>query len=179
MHERSKLQEAEYFLQRMSSVASQPYAFQHELSAFMTASRSVLQYAHKETSKNPSAQSWYDGAVRVDPVLRYFKDKRDTSIHSEPVRPETQVSVKLSATLQPSSSLHLIKRDSSGRMVEERTVTSAALPAPQGPSQPHISYVHRFPDWTGPEDVLMLGERYLTSLKSFVDGGVAGGFIAG
>src|SRR4051812_9880610 len=98
MHEREKLEEAGYFLQAMSSVSSQPVAFKHELSAFMAAGRSVLQYAHKESEGNPPAATWYQKSVTSDPIIDFFKDKRNASIHSEPVRPKLQVSAEFSSS---------------------------------------------------------------------------------
>lgn len=43
MHEEVKLKESKYFVHRMKASIDQPEAFQYELSAFLSAARSVLQ----------------------------------------------------------------------------------------------------------------------------------------
>lgn len=51
MHELEKLKEAGYFARRMEASINDPKAFQYELSAFLSAARSVLQYAFEETKQ--------------------------------------------------------------------------------------------------------------------------------
>lgn len=48
MYEQEKLDEARYFLSQMAMSADQPRAFRYELSAFLSAARSALQYALDE-----------------------------------------------------------------------------------------------------------------------------------
>src|SRR5271166_4284403 len=59
MHEYEKLEEARHFLERMRQ-AAEPKAFQYELSAFLSAARSALQYALKEATTKTGGQKWYD-----------------------------------------------------------------------------------------------------------------------
>src|SRR5437867_2354586 len=89
MHERSKLAEARHFLNRMHTERGHPKGFTLELSAFMGAARSVLQYAGREAKLKPGGQQWYDQAM-ADPLLCFFRDLRNNSIHEVPVRPVTK-----------------------------------------------------------------------------------------
>ena len=85
MNERHKLEEARYFLQRMRDEHETPRHFRFELSAFLGAARSVLQYALEEAKGKAGGKRWYDQMVAQEPILTYFKDKRDANIHSAPV----------------------------------------------------------------------------------------------
>ena len=55
MHERYKLTEARYFLARMLTEHDSRTIFLFEVSAFLAAARSVLQYALKEAQPKPDA----------------------------------------------------------------------------------------------------------------------------
>ncbi len=63
MREASKLGEAEYFLSEMARVYENHRLFQYNLSAFLSAARSVLQYACKEATSRPGGQAWYEKQV--------------------------------------------------------------------------------------------------------------------
>jgi len=92
MNEKHKLAEALYFLSHLGPSSLDPQEYSFELSAFLTAARSVLQYAHKEAISKPGGQVWYERHVQ-NKAIEYFKDKRDVSIHTEPVVPNKQISV--------------------------------------------------------------------------------------
>ena len=99
MHEQQKLDEANYFLGLMAAVINQPDAFRFLLSAFLGAARSVLQYALLEADTTPKSsppsagKTWYDAQVSGKPVIKFLKDKRDISIHRQPVAPVAHVAV--------------------------------------------------------------------------------------
>ena len=85
MREEEKLAEAKYFLGRMklAEAEANEVVYRYELSAFLSAARSVLQYACKE-SKDRGFQGWYQKAVESDACIRYLKEERDLNIHSKP-----------------------------------------------------------------------------------------------
>jgi hypothetical protein len=70
MNERYKIGEARFFLARMKESISDRVAFRYYLSAFLSAARSVLQYA-KEESRSKGRQEWYDETVAGNDVLSY------------------------------------------------------------------------------------------------------------
>jgi len=84
MHEQTKINEAKYFLGQMNIVVNDRAVFNFNLSAFLAAARSALQYAHKEAIPQSGGQAWYDGQVAAKPIVKFFKDKRDISIHEVP-----------------------------------------------------------------------------------------------
>src|SRR5436309_11754921 len=73
-------------------------SFTRELSAFMSAARSVLRYALEEAKLKPGGQHWYDQAM-AGPLLSFFKDKRDISIHKRPVDPVRRMTTEAAGLL--------------------------------------------------------------------------------
>src|SRR5438477_12783348 len=86
MHEEPKLREGAYFLLQMRSFLQDPEVFRYNLSAFLSAARSVVQYALKEARTKPGGQRWYDGFVEHDKLIRFFASRRDANIHDELVQ---------------------------------------------------------------------------------------------
>jgi hypothetical protein len=68
MNERYKIGEAKFFLSRMEESVEDRVEFRYYLSAFLSAARSVLQYAKEESSKK-GRQQWYDETVAGNDVL--------------------------------------------------------------------------------------------------------------
>lgn len=155
MHERQKLAEAHYFLQCMRSEHDDRTNFRFELSAFLGAARSVLQYALEEVKSKSGGQKWYDQAVSSEPLLAFFKDKRDANIHSMPVNPATRMTM----------------HESEFFAVDEETV----IPFRHNTS----TYSHRFADWPADETVVELSTQYLNALHAFVAAGIANQMITG
>jgi hypothetical protein len=182
MHEQTKLAEADYFLGSMKAVITDPAAFRFNLSAFLNAARSVLQYSLLEADTTPNSsppspgKTWYDGQVAGKPAIKFFKDKRNINIHQEPVSPPAHVSVQLYDVVQTteSVSIQIIRAD--GRVEVPRTYTSPPPPRIEPPPST-TTYSYRFPDWTGPEDVVTLCTTYLADLRAIVADGVAKGFL--
>ena len=98
MHERSKLTEARHFLDRMHAEHDNPATFALELSAFLGAARSILQYARMEAALKQGGQQWYDQAM-ANPLFGFFKDLRDNSIHKMPVRPRIKMKTEVAGFL--------------------------------------------------------------------------------
>ena len=84
MREAEKLVEAQHFLDRMKQAEAEgnETVFRHELSAFLSAGRSVLQYALIAAQKQ-GRQSWYEASVKRDECIAFLKEERDTNIHSD------------------------------------------------------------------------------------------------
>ena len=180
MHEDSKIEEADYFLLRIATVAPQnPGAARFELSAFLTAARSVLQYAREEASTKSGGQAWYDNEVANDPIVSFLKDTRDINIHKRPLPMRTNITIGVGPAAVNISSTRTVVVTSSG---DERTIDWVE-PPPQLPPRPAISepptttYKYQFKEWPGAEDVLTLCMRYLGEIKRIVADGRACGFL--
>lgn len=100
MIEELKLAEAEYFYGQMLSVQETRAPFVYNLSAFLTAARSALQYALEDAKRKPGGQTWYDAAVAAQPSIKFLREKRNVNIHAAPVETANTYEVKLSDDLR-------------------------------------------------------------------------------
>ena len=178
MHEREKLKEASHFALCMERSINDPESFQYELSAFLSAARSVLQYALEEAKQKQNGQQWYDNQVSGNAILRYFKDKRDLNIHTEPIRTSRHIEVSEILSVNISESVRIEITNADGTKENRKSVENPNESIPVGAvSKAEISYV--FTDWTGPEDVIQLSRQYLIALEAFVKSGIGSGYISG
>lgn len=181
MHELKKVREAEYFLQRMSSELDSREAFLSDLSAFLAAARSVLQYAQEEARQKKGGQAWYEAQANSHHLMKFFKDKRDLNIHSEPVDASSAVEIEVKdEAVCPSESLTVTVFDLQGNVVDQSTTATPPVSKSARPreSQMSVTYRHYFADWKGKDDVMTLAGRYLTELKAFVADGQSKGFLS-
>lgn len=180
MHERDKLKEAEHHLTVMKQDHDDPARFKYALSAFLSATRSVLQYALKEAKSRDGGQAWYDGSIASRPIVGFMKDQRDSNIHQEPVALNNDVAVTLSGIVLLTGSATAILRKADGTSAVTHSDDSSRPQAP-APRQPPTTarYTYRFPGWPAQHDALTLSEAYLSELRSFIDNGLAGDFISG
>ncbi len=85
-HPVEKLLEAEHFLARL--IYSYGLAFQFELNAFLSASRSVTFVLQKVMSEVPGFAAWYEHQqilMKADAAMRFFLDLRNISQKQGPV----------------------------------------------------------------------------------------------
>ena len=145
------------------------------LSAFLSATRSVLQYILLDVENHDGvrrprfcphcnqqigstrsgtgpALRWYDSLyadTSVGPILQFFKVERDNNIHFDPVDPKSQGIVHVSSgAFNP---------------------TTKAFVAP-GPMQYAVISI-TFADWAGPENIIELCEKYLSQVVNAVQDG--------
>ena len=156
MHEKAKLAAARHFLDRMHAEHGDPTAFALELGAFLGESRSALQHAWKEATQKPGGQFWYEQRM-ADPLLCFFRDLRNSSIHEVPVKPLT----KRKSVVAPFLSI--------GDDDDEFLIP-----------YPHDTTVHWYEFEERPGDeVTELAQQYLKALDAVVADGVAMGWISG
>jgi hypothetical protein len=179
VNEKEKLEEARYFYSRMQAEVNDPKAYQYNLSAFLSAARSVLQYAEKEAKNKSGGQAWYNTRISNSSILPFFKDKRDVNIHTEPVKPRKDYQVSMTATVHLSSSLSVKLKDEKGNVIDQRYIKEAKPPHEPPTASTSVEVRYRFSDWSGSEDVIELSQKYLDELEDVVDDGVKRGFISG
>jgi len=95
---RDKLNEASYFLEQMKNKQSDRDAFRYNLSAFLSAARSVTLVMQKEFDKALGFEEWYEKKQEVmkqNGDMKFFNEKRKMTIHTEPVRPRAKVDVTI------------------------------------------------------------------------------------
>jgi hypothetical protein len=113
------IDEARYLLGKLSAVVNDSAKFKYNLSAFLSAARSPLQYACEEAKSKPGGKTWYDSQIAGNPVVKYFKDKRNVKIHEKPVSPNIQSNILIPENVSISESIasHLF-----GPMAQQKRV---------------------------------------------------------
>lgn len=157
--ESTKIAEAEFFLNLLhrATVRDNMQEVKYYLSAFLSASRCVLQYALDEIKQNgPSQQIWYDKKVAND-LFRLFKELRDNNIHKKSASYSKDCTVCVGMTL----------------LDRETLETTCIAPT----KNDFVKYYIR--EWPKNEDLTTIATNYLNELKGFVREGVAKGFISG
>lgn len=179
MHEQSKINEAEYFYSQTLKHREKRNEFKYNLSAFLSAARSVLQYILKEAQTKPGGQNWYDTTVISDRILSFFKEKRDINIHEEPVEPNRNITAELKETVRVTESIITILRDAEGNIKEKETVSSKQHKDEEDEKlKARTRITYKFDDWSGNEDVVTLCREYLYKLKNIVKDGQNKGFFS-
>lgn len=176
MYEKSKLKEAGYFYSRMVSETDNRDNLLFDLSAFLSAARSALQYAFKEAQTKSGGQQWYDNHITSSKVLAFFKDKRDINVHMQPVQVNQHTSIQSTEVVRSSESTHIKKFDQTGRLIGEYS-SEPSEPPPEPEIPPKVTHRFTFPDWSGTEDVLQLCYLYLNELQRVVEDGQNNGFL--
>src|SRR3989442_14185231 len=177
MNEQAKLREAEYFLERMRAELSEPEHFKFNLSAFLSAGRSVAQYALNEASGKRGGRRWYDAFLRTHPVVKFLATERDANIHHRPIEPSGHVDVYAADIARFSERVTVEKFDASGNLVE---VTSSPEPSVEQLDDflpdARLVFTYQFDKWAGDGDVPALCASYLDALKNLVSSGQDAGF---
>jgi hypothetical protein len=179
VHEDRKLREAEFFLKRMGEVESVDWdAFTYNASAFLSAARSVLQYAMKEMGQPPNeARSWYDAFCAGKAAFRFLKAVRDVNIHRVPFE-ANQAQV---VTVFGRSFIFEGPGPGRGLVVKSlRDQDGNAIPFEMRPRNLFVGW-REFAQGSGEagrEDVMQLCTRYLADLKEFVAEARRQGFVS-
>lgn len=180
MSKRSKIKEAKYFLAKMKTEQDNRENFEFNLSAFLSAARSVLQFAHKEVKKAGTREmKWYVNSVSGSRIIRFLKDKRDNNIHVEPVKPRADFSVEITEHVGVSDSLEDEVRDKDGKVIARGSSEKPNQKSKKPKTSVKEEVKYKFRDWDGSEDVIALYERYIKELEKVVKDGVSKGFITG
>ncbi len=171
MREHEKLKEAKYFAQSMEASINNPEFFSYELSAFLSAACSVLQYVYERIRANPNERQWYNDQMSASAIFRFFKCKRNFNIHTEPVHPSKHIAISITEHINISTSI--------GVKMQKRDGTTKIHQQEEGPLKPRpqvtnteVKYRYMFVDWPGSEDVICLSHQYLAALENFVRAGI-------
>lgn len=176
MHEDHKLAEARHFLDRMGSpeVHEDREAFIYNLSAFLSAARSVLQYACSEAAAR-GRRGWYDCVVGRSQWCKHFKDMRNANIHERPAKPRAAHSIVISETIGLSDSF--MAGGPEQPMAELGTMEVFAQPAPVSGGFTHSTvYVTAIGGQERP--LLDCCEAYVEELESIIEAGRREGVLS-
>ena len=173
-----KMNEAKYFLERVREhvQSDRPQEVAYTFSAFMSAARSVLQYAHDEAKERKTLQ-WYETAVAGRAVVKKFRDMRNVSVHVTPVGPEQQVTIEAFIPLRVEVSVDLIVTDQNGKVVRKASTHPLPPSRAQQVCKGSFNRTYRVPDWNGSEDLVALCEKYLTEIDEILEDGYQKGAL--
>jgi hypothetical protein len=185
MNEKKKLEEAKYFYSKMLNEQGNREAFTYDLSAFLSAARSVLQYALEESRLKKGGQKWYEKLMVSSRLLKFFKDERDVNIHTGPVLPKAHYTLYAEAGnyILMSGLVSMIVRDKEGNIKQPTKVSANSSEEQEKPVQKSTSMPNEvryfFNNWMGDEDVLTLSKNYIEEIESAINDGITQGFITG
>jgi len=180
MNEKEKLEEARYFYAEMVKHQEDRKVFNHNLSAFLSAARSVMQYARKEVwTKKNGGKKWYNDWMESSYVLKFFRDKRNVNIHDALIDPREHVKGHSTVVLHVSISSHGKVTDKNGKVREEREIKEEPKPRKAPKSSTKSEFMYEFNDWEGSEDLITVCKVYIRKLEKVVQDGISKGFITG
>lgn len=180
MNEDHKIEEAQYFLATLANPELELREFSFELSTFLTTARSALQYALEEARPKPGGQAWYDAQVGASPAVKYFKDKRDVSVHVTPVIPTRTIHLRIEERVVFGDSISIEVRRPDGTIVPDppQETTKEHAPREITRTSSSSSVTYHFSDWPGVDDVVTLCSSYLRQVRNIVLDGRSRGFIS-
>jgi hypothetical protein len=152
---REKLGEAKYFLDRMRESQPDGTAFKYNLSAFLSAARSVRNFLRAEYENVPGFMQWWESkrawvgikkgreTASYEEVLRkiskisdpvqaanaFFDETRNVTIHQRSVEPRAHVNVELSAPLRLGATLTAVIVRAEGTTEERPNLGETEPPA--------------------------------------------------
>ena len=180
-HERKKLAEAHYFYSQMLREINDREKFSYNLSAFLTAARSVLQYALKEASTRNGGKQWYHNHITASSVLSFFRLKRNFNIHTAPVTALQHTDLTVQSSVIFTGATSFVHLDGDGNVLDASPpAQSKPEPISKQPEPPaEVKNYYTFPDWEGKEDVVTLCKTYLEDLQRVIQDGIQRGFLTG
>lgn len=192
---RDKLLEAKYFFNCMNKVIQDSEKFKHNLSAFISAFRSVTLFMQTEFSKIEGFKEWYakkQEEMRNDKYMALLNKKRRMTIHLKPLDPFAHVNVTIEEQILLTESIGItithengeIEKRKLGSNGEWETVTvnsernknvnnniinqkkgNNKVTANQNPQMEWRWYFKELPE----EDIITISINCLNKLESIVD----------
>ncbi len=164
---RKKLHEARYFRRGMDENANDPTSFDHELSAFLTAARSVLQYLAVECN-GTGQQAWYERKMAND-ILRFFRCRRNENIHRRPIESQRNITLEIEEAITVGEGLLIGRTDEHGNVVQHEGIGNPATELEPVPTNVERTFEYRFTNWSDEKDVQTLCDKYLEALQSTLE----------
>lgn len=175
---RDKLLEARYFLERMKELQSERVSFRYNLSAFLSAARSVTFVMQKEFKKVPKFDEWYknkEEEMKRDKTMKFLLEQRNIAVKEKLANPRrhTKISIICGITVTPSVST--VTKHSDGTVEIEESTTSINCPKYPSESMEEIKDLWFFRDIPGDkhvtpdDDVITVCEEHIFKLEKLVD----------
>lgn len=178
MQTENKLYEAKYFFNQMKYNLNNPQILGFNISAFITAARTVTWFMQKEYASNPKFSSWYETKqqeMKDDSVCKFFHDLRTANIHTHSPKTHREVSVSISESVPVSDSISVkvtragnVIQESSSKETEIKNSNSINHNTGNLNSNNNVTIKMVFEDKLG-DDGISLCESYLSKIEKIVD----------
>lgn len=122
-----KLEEADYFLDQMKINRDRYFPFIYNLSAFLSAARSVTLFMQKEYTKIPNFSKWYNlkrEEMKQDEDFNFFNEMRVTTVHHKSVIPDQTLESVQPEIIYVSEGLLIQPIDEDGNVLTEEKINS-------------------------------------------------------
>lgn len=168
-HARDKLNEAKYFLDRLSDLRAERDPFRYNLSAFLASARSVTWMMQKEYSTVDGFREWYEqkqAIMHADTEMKFLDDQRDKTVHMETLHPRAHVSLSIHDAVRITDSVTIVLTHADGSR-EVRESPPSPPPPVEKPEPAEVDwrwYFERFPE----RDIVHLCREYWQKLEAIV-----------
>jgi hypothetical protein len=164
---REKLEEAKYFLEQMQVCVEDSKKFAFNLSAFLSAARSVTFIMQSEFKSSPEFSHWYKDKQKEmnnDEDFRFFNNLRVATIHQKTVVPHKKTEIDISASITISYIIKVI--DKEGNVISERTSEPKKTDSPKETevTVKHSWYFEERPN----EELLGLCDKYIQKIEKWL-----------
>jgi len=167
-----KLSEANYFLERMKEHVMDGEAFRYNLSAFLTAFRSVTFIMRKEYNRISGFEEWYRKKqieMKKDEKMKLLKEKRNITIHQKPIHLRAHVNVNATSSIGLVPNIIIHHAHANGTEERYSSTEEEEEEHPQTPAKSDVDvqwrwYFDEFPD----VDAITICEECLKKMKDIV-----------
>jgi len=168
---RQKLLEVNYFLEQMKNTQSSRDAFKYNLSAFLSAARSVTFVMQSEFRRVSGFNDWYSQKqveTEGDDLMKFLKDKRNITVKQEPVRPRALVSVTNNEPpIIINDHMSFVIKRASGTVERSESIPPRPQPQPKAQAQTTVEWLWYFVELPD-KDVVSVCAEHVTKLESLV-----------
>lgn len=170
---KNKLNEAKYFLGQIKRSLDDPEILGFNLSAFVSASRSVTFFMQKEFKESLRFENWYldmQKKMKGDCILRFFNSLRVCNVHIRSIMINRHISIHLrEPPIQIFESVG-VKVIRNGKVIQESssplTISSPSRDPPSYDSSREVKmHFEEKPD----EDGYELCEEYLKRIENIIE----------
>lgn len=178
MDTEQKYNEAEYFLGMMKENYENRQSFKYNLSAFLSAARSITFVLQNERPKNPESKEWYTKKQKWmkedvrNALFTFFVNKRNCVLKEGVINPQAEISITVDVAIVASLDIEAVVRDAEDHLKNHEYSESSAKPKPASKPNGIEETKNKwfFKDWQyTDEDIITLCERYLKELNIIVE----------
>ncbi len=164
-----KLDEAKYFLSQLKLNIINVSIFRYNLSAFLSAIRSVTFFLQKECNGIPGFSEWYvmeQEKMKSDPYMKFLNDKRVLEVHKgrSLLRKETRVTHHDSVSMVDSITIFLIRSDGTGD-IRQSGPSVHDISRKIDPTTEHLWFFEDFEE----KDIIQLCEEHVSKIEKLLN----------